>query len=115
MQIQRATAKDTEEIVQVELQSGYAHPPNFNALKNTISLFKDKRERIFIAKEKENVVGYISLRKDKNNVGDIGFLAVLRTNHREGITSKLMNYVEDYARENNYKGLVLVVRDSNQQ
>lgn len=115
MHIQKATIKDTEKIVQVELQSGYTHPPNFNALKNTISLFKDKRERVFIAKEKEKVVGYISLREDKNYIGDIGFLAVLKTNHREGIASKLLDHVERYARQQNYKELVLVVRDTNQQ
>lgn len=115
MWIQRATEKDIKEIAHVEMHSGYEHPPDFDALKNTIALFNNKRERIFIAKEKEHVVGYISLREDKNHIGDIGFLAVLKTNHREGIASKLLDHVERYARQQNYKELVLVVRDTNQQ
>ena len=115
MQIQRATEKDIKKIVHVEMHSGYTHPSNFNPLKNTIALLKDKRKVIFIAKEKEKVVGYISLREDKNNMGDIGFLAVLREYQRKGIGAKLLEYVEAHARKNRYKELALVVRDTNQQ
>ena len=115
MQIQKAVRKDTEEIVHVERHSGYKHPPNFDPFKNTIALFNDKKERIFIAKENKKVVGYITLRQDKNNVGDIGFLAILTEYQRKGIGAKLMNYVETYARRNNYKELVLVVRDTNEK
>ena len=115
MIIQRATEKDIKDIAHVEMQSGYEHPPDFDALKNTSALFKNRRERVFIAKENERVVGYISLREDKNNIGDIGFLAVLKEYQRKGIGAKLMKYVEAYARHQNYKELVLVVRDSNQK
>jgi len=74
--------------------------------------FSQKNASIFITKEKNKIIGYITLRKHKN-LGEIDFLAVIKKHQGKGVGQKLFRYVLDKASKLRIKKLLLEVRKDN--
>lgn len=60
MKIMPARLKDSQEISEVELNSGY-HKKKFDALTMINKLLRDRKEHVFVAEIRNKAVGYTSL------------------------------------------------------
>ena len=112
MKIKKANLEDINKISKVELGSGYHKNRRFNPLPMLKRIFNDKKESIFIIKEKDKIIAYITLREDKN-IGEVGLFAVLKKHQGRGIGRKLLRYILQIAKKDKLKKLVLEVRNDN--
>lgn len=53
-------------------------------------------------------VAFYSVREENKNVLDLYVLGALKTYHNKGVGSTLQNYVEQYAKDNNYNYLMVL-------
>lgn len=80
-----------------------------------------QNEEIFIARIENKIVGYIILSKREGKKNgyryrkklDIDAMGVDEEFRNQGIGSKLLEYVRDYAKENGYTDLRLTVNEEN--
>lgn len=111
MKIMPARLKDSQEISEVELNSGYPKK-EFDALTMINNLLRDRKEHAFVAKIRNKVVGYTSLRKLSNRC-EITFLAVSENYQNKGIGTELIKHAIKLARKFKCKKLTLDVRNGN--
>ncbi|MEK6875526.1 MAG: GNAT family N-acetyltransferase [Nanoarchaeota archaeon] len=112
MRIEKAKSSDITNISKVELGSGYHKNRRFNPLPMLKRIFNDKKDNIFIIKEKGKIIAYITLREDKN-IGEVGLFAVLKKQQERGIGRRLLKYILQIAKKDKLKKLVLEVRNDN--
>lgn len=111
IKIRRAKREEVKEITKIELSSGY-HKQKFNALPMIKNLFKDKYENVFVLENKSKIIGYITL-KNKNKIGEIGLLAVIKKFQNKGYGRLLVQYALKWAKKSKYKKVFLDVREDN--
>jgi ribosomal protein S18 acetylase RimI-like enzyme len=112
MKIEKAKPEDIEDISKVVLGCRNYKNRKFDPIPTLKKIFNDKKESIFIVKDKSQTIGYITLKADKN-VGEIGYLAVLKKYQNRGIAKRLLKYTIRIAKNHNIKKLVLEVRNDN--
>ncbi len=106
MKIRMGRRTDINDLVRVELSSGY-HTRFIDFKPLLEELFRNKAV-LFCAVDKQNIIGYISV---CNNV--IDFLAVTKEYQRRGIATALLGRVFSFAKLHNIKRLILEVRQDN--
>ncbi len=111
MRIRKANQSDIEEIVHVEISSGY-HMKKFDALPMIKKLFKDKYENVFVFEDKKKILGYITLKK-KDKIGELGLLAVTKTAQKKGFGLRLVKSVLKHAKKIKCKKIFLDVKKDN--
>ena len=112
MKIKKAKIENINEIAKVELGSGYHKNKKFNPFPMLNEIFRNKKEKIFLAVENNLIVGYIAIREENKEV-EITLLAVLKKYQRKGIGRKLLEYVLKLARKKKFKQVILEVRKDN--
>lgn len=112
MKIRKATKKDAEEIAQVEIDSGYPHGDDFDALKRTKELFEDKNWIILVGLVNGKIIGYRAFEL-KDRVAEPGFLAIRKEYQTKGFGRKLLEHSIKYAKKKNCKLMRIGVRESN--
>lgn len=112
VKIVRANLDNAKDIAKVEISSGYLYDGSFDAIRNSLNLLKDENEYVFVAKEKDNIIGYISLRKNRG-VGELGFLAVIKKYQNKSVATNLIKFILKYALKIKCKKLILSVRNTN--
>ncbi len=113
MRIVPAKLEDTQSIAEVELKSGY-HKKGFDALALTNKLLRDKKEHVFVSKFKDEIMGYVSLRKTEYKC-EITFLAVSKNYQNKGIGTELVKHTVKIAQRFKCKKLSLDVRNDNKK
>ncbi len=130
MKIEVPTMKDLEAIDKIALQVHECHvkwrPDIFEHTDSIISVEElanmIANSAIFVARIENQVVGYIlvSSREGKKNGYryrkelDIDAMGVDKTYRNQGIGRKLLEYVKEYAKENDYTDLRLTVNEENE-
>ncbi len=130
MKIEIPTMKDLEAIDKIALQVHECHvkwrPDIFEHTDSIISqeelVDMIANRAIFVARIENQVVGYIlmSSKEGKKNGYryrkelDIDAIGVDKTYRNQGIGGKLLEYVKEYAKENDYTDLKLTVNEENE-
>ncbi len=112
MKIRKTDAKEINEIVKVELGSGYHKVGSFDPMPMLKEIFQDKKEKIFVATEKNKIIGYIGIRQEKQ-ICELTLLAVLKEYQGKGIGKRLFEYALRIAKRNKSKKIILEVREGN--
>lgn len=114
MKIEYATAKDSDELAKID---SIAHSeltgwtPN-NKL-DFDNIIKKQKQIIILAKEKNNLLGYFSLRKDKeSNWLWLEDMYVLQKWRKKGIAHKLIKEVLNYHSKNASKRILVLLTSS---
>lgn len=76
------------------------------------SINKSFADKIFYIKEKENILGFVTV-KIKNNEAQIGLIAVLPNAQGNGLGKKLLLKTENYCFENDVKTLQIPTQSEN--
>lgn len=75
-------------------------PETFGDLENIANYIKDiKRMTFWVAKNDEEILGFISLKETKGETCEIHSVGVKKEYHNEGIGKKLYHALEEYAEE----------------
>ncbi len=113
MKIVPAKINSAKEIAEIEHNNGYYWSKY--SLEKEVELAKklltEGKEKVFLAKENDKFVGYISMRIEKN-IGEIG-MSVLKNYQGKGIGSKLMMYIIRFAKKNHCVKIKLAVWENN--
>ena len=108
IEIKLATLEDIDSIYTIQVAN--IHPP---LSKETIKEDFKKNNYIYvIAKNKDEVVGYITL-SYVLEIADIISVAVKDGYKGKNIFSKMLNFIENILKENNVEEILLEVRESN--
>ncbi|MCH8945869.1 MAG: GNAT family N-acetyltransferase [Nanoarchaeota archaeon] len=113
MKIVQATLSNAKDIASIVYNDGYfwSRYSFDEEIKFATLLLREGKEKVFLAKEKNKFVGYISI-KIKNNIGELG-MSVLKDCQGKGIGSKLTSYIIDFAKKKDCKKIKLKVWENN--
>lgn len=130
MKIEIPTINDLQDIDRIAKQVHECHvkwrPDIFEHTSSIINeeelLNMIESKEIYIAKIKEHIVGYfiLSSREGKKNGYryrkelDIDAMGVDENYRNQGIGRKMLEYIKEYAKENNYTNLRLTVNEENE-
>lgn len=78
------------------------------------SLSGELSDKIFVAKEADRIIGFVTLKTDNNN-GNIGLIAVDKNTQGKGIGTQLINACEEYLNKNSIKFLTVPTQQDNLQ
>jgi ribosomal-protein-alanine N-acetyltransferase len=114
MKIIKATLNNVKDIANIEFNNDYLwnNLSLDEQIKDSKKLLLDKKERVFLINENNVFVGYISLRIE-NQVGDIGYLSILKDYQGKGFGSELISYVLGLGKSENYNSITLAVWENN--
>lgn len=70
-------------------------------------MYKNNGGNFWLAVDNEKIVGTISLEKIENNIGILKGMYVDKDYRNKGIASNLLNLLFNFAKENNYKKILL--------
>jgi len=114
MKISIATPRDIKDIAKIELGSGYHKNNRFNPLPMLKKIFKDKKEKILLAKENDKITGYIAVRIERK-ICEIALLAVLKRYQKRGIGKSLLKHILKIAKQKKANKVILEVRKNNKK
>ena len=118
--IRKTKEDDFEQLVYLDANSGHIFYEKKPEWKKGISewfrgMFDNINNDFYVYEEDGKIVGAIGLDKDfpiHNSCGII-FLAVLKEEHRKGIGKKLVQFIENKAKENGNERIFLYTGDDN--
>ena len=113
MKIAKATRKNIDEIVNVEMNSGYHdRPVESDIRKLFIDFFNLKNIYIYILKDGKNVIGYFAFRVVRNNC-ELDYIAIINKYQGKGLGKLLLNKVILLCKVLKLSKIELPVRHSN--
>ena len=114
MKIIEATLNNVNDIANIEFNNDYLwNKLNLDEqIKNSKELLLDKKERVFLISKNDFFIGYISIRIE-NQIGEIGYLSILKNYQGKGLGSNLISYVLEIAKKEKCKFITLAVWENN--
>lgn len=83
-------------------------PKWFSIEESIVEYVEGVKGKVFYAVyEGEDIIGFICLKSNNQYTAEIYVLGILVQYHRSGIGRKLVNALEQYSKENNYKFLMV--------
>ncbi len=113
MEILKASLDDAESIANIEFNNGY-HWSDYSIEKEielAKRMLKEGNEDVFLIKDKNNFVGYISINIE-NSEGELG-MSVIKNQQQKGIGSFMMEHIVKYSHSQKCNKLKLDVWSGN--
>ena len=113
MKIRKASKRDIDKLICIEISSGYHKNPNEQEIRNLlINFFNSAHPYAFIIQNTSNCIGYTALRVIKSNC-EVDYLAIIEKHQRRGLGKLLLNKILLFAKEKKCKVIKLSVRQNN--
>lgn len=112
MKIKNASGEDVKDVVDISYNSGYSKLSKMRLRELFSKELKRKGHKFFIIKDKNNPIGYIALQEGKRKK-EITYIEIKKKYQNKGIGSKLIKYIERYAKNKRYKEIGLEVWNKN--
>lgn len=112
MKLTRATINDIKKIANLEYNSGYRWRETKNEEIKTAKKLLNSKGFVYVIERNNKAIGYFAL-LIKNKIANIGFLSVIKSQHRKGTGTKLVEYAIKLARKSKCKKIEVDVWNKN--